>query len=223
VIGEFSGTVEGYYEIRLPGTQNSATVLLTFPQEIPLEQFDLQFAVGNGSGSVGPYTTVSTNVIRVGTGDIQVTLSWNHDSDVDLHVIDPSGEEIYFGHPQSVSGGTLDLDSNAGCGIDGVRNENITWPTGRAPRGRYTVRVDYWSNCGVTSTDYSVRVINSGNVQVVGGSFTGPGDGGGATSGRTVATFERLSGPAAVTASQPEVLTPASRFFKKLVTQTHGR
>jgi uncharacterized protein YfaP (DUF2135 family) len=224
VIGEFAGALGGHYEIRLPAAQTETVVLLTFPQDIPLDQFDLQFAVADPSGAVGPYTTLSTTVIRVGTGDVQVTLSWDRDSDVDLHVIAPGGDEIYYGRPQSPTGGTLDLDSNAGCEIDGVRNENITWPTGRAPRGQYSVRVDYWSSCGVNSTHYTVRVNNGGSVQVVEGSFTGPGDQGGPSSGRIVASFERLSGPTAAAVSQASGPTSASQFLKKLVTpQPHGR
>ena len=110
----------------------------------------------------------------------------------------PGGEEVYYGRRQVPSGGELDLDSNAGCRADGVRNENITWPVGRAPRGRYTVRVDYWSNCSATRTNYTVLVNNGGSVQVVTGSFTGNGDRGGAGSGSTIATFDRTTGPAVV-------------------------
>jgi uncharacterized protein YfaP (DUF2135 family) len=193
---ESAGGIDGYYEVHLPSRQMSAPALLSFAQTLPLSQFQLLFAVADSSGPVGPFTALDTTAIAVGTGDIQVTLSWDVDSDVDLHVIDPSGEEIYYGHPQSASGGTLDLDSNAGCALDHKRNENITWPVGRAPRGTYTVRVDYWSNCLVTQTTYTVRINNGGAAQILNGSFTGPGDEGGRGSGRLVATFERLNGPA---------------------------
>jgi uncharacterized protein YfaP (DUF2135 family) len=223
VIGEFAGGIEGYYEIPLPSAQRSANVLLTFPQEIPLDQFDLRFAVANPSGAVGPYATLPANVIRVGTGDVQVTLSWDRDSDVDLHVVSPGGEEVFYAHQQSATGGTLDLDSNAACEIDGVRNENITWPTGRAPRGQYTVRVDYWSSCGVSTTNYTVRVNNGGSIQVVTGSFSGPGDQGGVSSGRSVATFERTSGPTAVVMSQAESASLLQFSRKLLASQTRGR
>ena len=202
LLGEAAGGVEGYYEIRLPGPQTSAAVLLTYPQNIPLAEFDLQFAVAS-AGRVGPYAGLLTSVTQVGTGDVQVTLSWDADADVDLHVLAPGGEEIYYGRRQSASGGTLDLDSNAGCQIDGIRNENITWPVGRAPRGPYTVKVDYWSNCGVSQTNYTVLVNNGGAVQIVSGSFTGAGDRGSIGSGRTVASFDRLSGPSAVVPTQP--------------------
>jgi hypothetical protein len=217
LVGEAPGGVEGYYEVRLPSPQTSATVLLTFPQEIPLDQFDLQFAGITSSGSVGPYVALTANVTSVGTGDVQVTLSWDADSDTDLHVVGPGGDEIYYGRRQSPSGGELDLDSNAGCTIDGIRNENITWPVGRAPRGQYTVRVDYWSACSVTRTNYTVRINNGGSVQIVTGFFTGSGDAGGAGSGRTVATFERTSGPAAVTVSQPTLLESARSVTKRLI------
>ena len=212
---EAPGGIEGYYEIRLPATETSAPVLLTFPQSIPLTEFEILFAVADTSGAVGPLTGLSTTVTAVGTGDVQVTLSWDVDSDVDLHVVEPGGEEIYYGRPRSATGGALDLDSNASCEIDHVRNENITWPIGRAPRGPYTVRVDYWDSCGVSRTNFTVR-INSGTVQIVSGFFTGPGDQGGPGSGRLVATFERLTGPTAVSFSDPLGLrTPWGRLLHK--------
>lgn len=221
ILGEADGNVPGYYELRLPSPQTSATVLLAFPQDIPLNEFDLRFAVASPSGAVGPYTALSTTVTVVGTGDVQVTLSWDVDSDVDLHVVAPGGEELFYGRRRGASGGELDLDSNAACRIDGVRNENITWPTGRAPRGSYTVRVDYWSSCDVSRTNYTVRVNNGGAVAIYSGSFTGTGDGGSAGSGRTIATFERTSGPTAIEPSQ--LLNLAAPWSAKLAAPSPGR
>jgi hypothetical protein len=206
--------VSGYYELGLPATVSDSSVLLEFAQTIPLRQLELLFAVADPSGRVGPYSRLSTTVASVGTGDVQVTLSWDADSDVDLHVVDPAGEEVFYGHRQSASGGELDLDSNAGCSIDGVRNENITWPVGRAPRGSYTVRVDYWNNCGVAQTNYTVRVNNGGSVQVFSGSFTGSGDQGGVGSGRQITVFERSTGP---TAAPPSIPTGAAGYRSKTV------
>jgi uncharacterized protein YfaP (DUF2135 family) len=193
LVAESQGGVPGYFEITLPAPQTSTTVVLAFAQNIPLSEFDLRFAASDPSGAVGPSVTISATVLLVGTGDVQVSVSWDVNSDVDLHVVDPSGEEIFYANRTSASGGSLDLDSNAACRIDGVRNENITWPVGRAPVGRYTVRVDYWDSCGVAQTNYTVRVNAGGTPQIVTGSFTGPGDQGGLGSGRTVATFERQS------------------------------
>jgi hypothetical protein len=133
LVSEAVGGVDGYYEVRLPAPQTDAQVLLAFAQAIPAAELDLLFAVADTAGRVGPFERFRARVASVGTGDVQVTLSWNTDSDVDLHVVDPSGEEVYWGNRRSASGGELDLDSNAACAIDRVRNENIMWPVGRAP------------------------------------------------------------------------------------------
>jgi hypothetical protein len=192
------GGIDGYYEIRLPSPRTSASAVLAFGQSIPLPQLDLLFAVASSPGPVGPFAPLSTTALQVGTGDVQVSLSWDVDSDLDLHVVDPSGEEIYYSHKQARSGGSLDLDSNAACSLDHKRNENITWPAGRAPQGQYTVRVDYWDRCQTTQSNYTVRIItNEGFGRIVSGSFTGEGDEGGAGSGRLIATFQKVTGPTA--------------------------
>ena len=219
---EAAGGISGHYEIRLPAPQTSATILLTFPQAIALTDFQLLFAAANAAGVVGPYAALPTRVTQVGTGDIQVTLSWDADSDVDLHVIGPDGEEIYYGSRTSSSGGELDLDSNAACAIDGGRTENITWPVGRAPAGTYTVRVDYWDNCGVDRTNYTVRINNGGSGQIVSGFFAGLGDQGSLGSGRLVATFERQTGPAStVTPISTGSPRPAAQKVRRTVTTKH--
>ncbi len=48
------------------------------------------------------------------SGDVQLTAAWSTRADVDLHVVDPIGEEIYYNHATSDSGGRLDHDANAG-------------------------------------------------------------------------------------------------------------
>ena len=127
---------------------------------------------------MGASTAVPVTLTAVGTGDVQVTLTWDVDSDVDLHVTDPAGEEIYYGNPASASGGQLDLDSNAGCTLDHKRAENITWPSGHAPSGRYYVLVDYWDACSQAETRYVVTVNQKGKAPVTyqGAALTGPGD-----------------------------------------------
>ena len=108
---------------------------------------------------------------------------------------------VYWANPRSATGGELDLDSNAACFGDGVRNENITWALGTAPQGLYTVRVDYWSSCDASQTNYTVLINNDGDVQIYSGAFTGPGDNGGAGSGVLIDTFTRTTGPLAAPAA----------------------
>jgi len=121
------------------------------------------------------------------TSDVQVSVSWDSPTDVDLHVVEPGGTEIYYGNSTSSSGGQLDVDSNPACSIDGRQIENIRWS--RAPAGTYTVRVDYWSGCSSTLTNYLVTVKNGGVTTTYSGNFTGSGDRGGSGSGRLITTF----------------------------------
>lgn len=180
---------DGYYELTGLPAGTSAVIVVTISQHAPAT-FTLTVAAGGGTG-YGQVQTVPMSLTTVGTGDVQVNVSWDVDSDVDLHVVDPNGEEIYYGHSTSTTtGGSLDLDSNAGCSLDHKRSENITWPSGRAPRGTYTVRVDYWSACSVSATNYVVTANVSGQAtRVQNGQFTGAGDFGGAGSGTAIWTF----------------------------------
>ncbi len=97
------------------------------------------------------------------TGAVQATLRWTGTADMDLHVIDPSGEEIYFGAHPSASGGDLDLDTVPGCDTanTGPHTENIFWEDD-APPGEYTVFVNDFGSCDEV-TDYSLQVVVGGS------------------------------------------------------------
>lgn len=134
---------------------------------------------GPGAGAVdGPCPCQPTFTPTVGTGDVQVTLSWAAPSpgiDLDLHIIEPSGTEIYYHNLlDSATGGQLDLDNKCGPNYVDSKPENIFWPTGRAPAGQYKVRVHCFSDCGTgrTSEPYTVRVINKGNVTTYTGTIS---------------------------------------------------
>lgn len=82
------------------------------------------------------------------TGDIQVSLAWNNVNDIDLHVLTPSGQRIYFNNRQSSDGGELDVDMNAGGQRSTKPVENVFWATNTAPKGNYTVQVHHYANHG---------------------------------------------------------------------------
>ena len=177
-----------YYVLNLPSAVTTATMLITLSTSLNAS-FQWQWGVGANAGSAGNYTGAAVTYVPVLSGDIQVSVSWDAESDVDLHVIEPGTEEIYYGNPGSAAGGVLDLDSNAGCTLDHVKNENITYPSVTPPSGTYAVRVDYWDSCGVAATNYVVTIRVKGHaVQAFQGQFTGTGDGGGAGSGVTIGT-----------------------------------
>ena len=182
--------IEDYYELTLPAAVIEVTVVVTIAQNPPQRTFDAAYMVGDASGTFGIQVIEQITALSVGTGEVQVSVSWNAPADVDLHVVDPAGEEVYFGNSEVASGGELDLDSNPACNIDNVNNENITWPEGGAPEGEYIVRVAYYADCGVTETDYIVTVQIKGRPpQIFSGTFTGAGTGGGEGAGVEVARF----------------------------------
>ena len=97
------------------------------------------------------------------TGDIQLSLFWNDYNDLDLHCIDPQGEEIFYSHKQSAkTGGVLDVDCNYHEPFTNAPVENIYWPRGGAPPGLYRVYLVYYAqHPRPTSyqTAYTVRIV----------------------------------------------------------------
>jgi len=129
-------------------------------------------------------------VLNGGGGDLQVTLRFSDPEDLDLHVVEPGGCEIYYGNP--VCEGSLDLDSNAGCAVDNVDIENVVYEAGNPPpSGTYRVRVDYYQNCTATKdVPFQVVVRKGGVVTGYCGVFSpGADDMGQGGSGRDIVTF----------------------------------
>ena len=112
-------------------------------------------AAAPGTTTLPPATTTSTvplttTTVVLGTGDVQATLRWIGDADLDLHVIDPDGFEIFFDRAESPSGGLLDIDQVPTCGAD-ISNhvENVFWPDDGAIPGDYQAFVvHYEESCG---------------------------------------------------------------------------
>jgi hypothetical protein len=108
-------------------------------------------------------------------GALVVSLRWDTDADLDLHVVDSRGVEIWARNPNSwqaepgapidpnawKQGGLLDADSNAQCAIDGRNAERVVWGAA-APPGRYQVRVDAFSLCGQRTARWTVEVFAQG-------------------------------------------------------------
>ncbi len=101
----------------------------------------------------------------LGTGDVQITLTWPEHTDIDLHVIEPSGEEIWYYHTTSLTGGQLDRDNYCYNWISGYP-ENVFWPIDGSPTGTYFVNVVYYDDCdlidGVTPSNWIVRTLVGG-------------------------------------------------------------
>ncbi|HEX4473845.1 MAG TPA: hypothetical protein VH142_02140 [Polyangiaceae bacterium] len=128
-----------------------------------------------GATALTPIHVVPTNLP---SGTLVVALSWDTESDLDLHVVVPGGVEVFARNINSVatpapgkpvdpnayeSGGILDFDSNENCVIDGRRRENVVWSV-PPPSGTYIVRVDTFSLCAAAFANWSVAVVLDGDV-----------------------------------------------------------
>lgn len=72
--------------------------------------------------------------------DIRASLMWNNRNDLDLHVITPGREHIFFNAKRSRCGGWLDVDMNV-RGETTTPIENTRWTRGMARAGHYRVYV----------------------------------------------------------------------------------
>ncbi len=173
---------EGYWVVQAGVPDVSAPTLPTFhttasfSSSLTAGNYTLEVRAVDAGNHFGPparqvLTALAAAPSRVVMGALVVTLTWDTESDVDLHVVDPLGNEIYHGAPNSVdaflpgssdaSDGMLDEDSNAGCVIDGLRQEDVTWASA-PPSGQYLVRVDTASLCGQASAHWTVQVLLNG-------------------------------------------------------------
>ena len=97
------------------------------------------------------------------SGDIRISLMWNNVNDLDLHVFDPRGDQIFYLNRKVRSGGELDIDRNAQRPLTQKPVENVYWPEKGAPAGRYRVFVHHYrSNGAPDPTRFVVRVLVRG-------------------------------------------------------------
>lgn len=101
---------EGYLDIPLQGVYDEAynlykyTIILLMSQKLDTD-FGLNFAVESEQGFISKTYDTDLSVIEVGTGSLQISLSWNIDDDVDLHVVEPDGDRIYYASKRSFPSG----------------------------------------------------------------------------------------------------------------------
>jgi hypothetical protein len=151
---------------------------LVFSLGIILGSYTLVVRAVDQDGNFGPPSTQilvaeESPLNPPATGDLVVTLTWDTESNLNLHVVDPNGVDIYWGNQSSqppfmfnqMDGGSygyVDYDSNANCVIDGLRREDAIWAD-PPPSGQYTVRVDTPSLCGQPIANWTVHVLLSGS------------------------------------------------------------
>jgi hypothetical protein len=163
----------------------------------------------DGHGHVGAprEQQIDVSAASVPSGPMVISLVWNNNADLDLHVVDPDGVEIFSRHPSGYrpppppalpdptaaeNAPLLDLDSNAQCVIDGHDQENVVWKLAPAS-GHYIVRVDAASLCGLPYSDWRVdryvdgAVVASASGEAIDADTRGEHDAG---AGRTALEFD---------------------------------
>lgn len=85
---------------------------------------------------------IQDQVVKAGgkNGEVQFSLVWKTITDLDLHVVTPSGERVCYLNRRSRCQGDLDVDRNA-KETTTTPVENIRWLKGQPESGRYTVIV----------------------------------------------------------------------------------
>lgn len=107
---------------------------------------------------------LALKVEAVATAQIQVSLTWDTKTDLDLWVVGPNGDKITYENPFSnKSLGWLDYDNT-----DGYGPENITYNY-QMPVGDYDIRVHYFD--GNLQTNYQVTVAHGDDVKTYKGDF----------------------------------------------------
>ncbi len=72
--------------------------------------------------------------------DLRIVLMWDaDDTDIDLHVLEPSGEEIFYQHQRSQTGGLLSFDVTTGYGPEEFMHKC-------APKGTYKIMTNYFAS-----------------------------------------------------------------------------
>ena len=195
-------------EVTAPSQMEPARLSLARPSLTPMEAGPIQlereprrnragragngvpgnWGAGNGEGfGLARFGNGGETIrgVAVKVGDPQFTLIWDTKGvDIDLHVLEPHGDRIYFGHRNGKQGGELDVDNTWGYGP-----ENIYWlvPSGGrrsakvkgpGPPGPYQWSVHYYAahRQDRPPTHWQVRIKHAGEVKIVDGWLYLPGE-----------------------------------------------
>ena len=83
---------------------------------------------------------IDRRLVRLLDLDVRISMSWDADlTDVDLHVFEPTGEHVYYGHNRSVIGGLVSRDFTQGYGPE-------EYVLRRAYPGVYKIKAHYYGS-----------------------------------------------------------------------------
>jgi len=146
-------------------------VELTMPVRSPLTPLLRRAVLGTAlltvAGAAGCTQDHDFVSLVGGDGPVRFNLQFTNEVevDLDLHVLTPGGEEIYWQEKADSTGGELDVDCFCTECAQGP-NENIFWPySSFPPAGEYEFWVEFYGSCdpfATPSSDYTLRVVEGG-------------------------------------------------------------
>jgi hypothetical protein len=194
------------------------TARIEFARDLAPGLHDLQVIAVQSDRTFGPLTPDGIKRLTVHPlvpdADVVLSLEWDTDADLDLHLTGPleqGGGELYPKQPSTApfdsssmtfppGTGLLDRDSNGRCMRDGFRREDVVWNSheqgaavlGPPLAGTYRIRVDMFDACGQAYANFKVTLFEEGMPRFVraGRLLVTDADGGGAGSGLFVAEVE---------------------------------
>lgn len=142
---------------------NTTTGAFSIPISLEAGVNHLQFTT-KGNNASGTMIEVRNTMVTQdytlelvgGTAIMLVTLTWDKDdTDVDLYVIDPTGDYSAYYHKTTADGGVLDWDITTGFGPEHWTLKFTNTVRYNSP---YKVRLHYYSDHGNGPTNYTVSI-----------------------------------------------------------------
>jgi len=151
-------------------------IVADIARDVPAGDHPLVLSSTDEQDRSGPvYSLPQTIQSRIPDGRVVISLRWDTDADLDLHLVAPNGNELDPKHITTagpIDGGAdalppgtgvLDRDSNPACTIDGYRQEDAVFAGAPLP-GTYLVRVDMFAACQQPAANFVVQVYARGQL-----------------------------------------------------------
>ena len=134
--GQAQRAVERLYEV-VTGAWDSRFADIDL---IALAELNAVVAEAQCGGKSVDVSAIEPRLLKNLPLDVRVVLAWDADAtDVDLHVIDPNGDEVFYGRNLSYQGGAITRDATGGYGPEEFALRN-------AKPGKYRVEANFFGH-----------------------------------------------------------------------------
>jgi len=161
----FGGTTDSaIVNARLLSTGRYTVIATRYAKEIGGTEGQFQITLSGPTSDVAGQATD----LDLPQGDIEVSLYWSTNADLQLLVRDPAGQSVFDDSPLVASGGILQEVGNVNCipAATGTPVSYIYWPLGAMRPGTYEVEVWYQNACSdlPPPVDFTLLIEVNGNL-----------------------------------------------------------